>query len=254
MMKTQKSRMRNIFFPALSVLMPLAVFGGVVSADHRSHGSPLLPISSPDVGAALPPPLLDVPGGASGLRLDIDFIPNENAAFATAFGKRGDRLKDRGAARRENRDRRGDGFGKEDEGNEVTGQIAAWLFVAANLTVAVSLLAKASIHVFSPRPETRAAIQKWNGRQKRLLMRFHYGLNPAAFFMGVIHFSLSGCRSSPLPEWGLILAGTTVFLGLAVRFRGTPKKVKPILMRLHSRPEAISLIAILLVVGHMMVD
>ena len=38
-------------------------------------------------------------------------------------------------------------FGKEDDGNEVTGQTAAWLLVAANFTVVLSILIKGLIWI-----------------------------------------------------------------------------------------------------------
>ena len=62
---------------------------------------------------------------------------------------------------------------KDDKGNEVTGQIALWLLVAANLTVVFSILMKGVIRYFPLAPETKTSIQRFNQLQKRYLMRLH---------------------------------------------------------------------------------
>jgi len=154
----------------------------------------------------------------------------------------------------ESRDRTGRRLGREDDGNEVTGQTAAWLLVAANFTVVLSILIKALIRHYSFEPETISSIKRFNQRQKRHLMRFHYILNPVALCMAGIHFSLSSCRSSPLPEWGLICLAIVVFLGFIVKFKLAPKRIRRFVHRLHTGWAAISVMIILLVVGHMIVD
>jgi len=123
---------------------------------------------------------------------------------------------------------------KDDEGNETTGQTAAWLLVAANLTIAFSIL--------------------MNQFQKKHLMRFHYVLNPVALCIAFFHFLLSSCRSSPLPEWGLILLTVMVFLGLIVKFKLSPKGMRKSVYRLHTGLATFSIMIIFLVVGHLIVD
>ena len=143
---------------------------------------------------------------------------------------------------------------RDDDGNEVTGQTAAWLLVAGNFTVVISILAKSLSRYFSFKAETISTIKRFNQLQKRHLMRFHYVLNSVALGVAGIHFSLSSCRSSQLPEWGLMCLAIMVFLGFTVKFRLTPKRIQRFIYRLHTGLTAISVIIVLLVAGHMIVD
>ena len=143
---------------------------------------------------------------------------------------------------------------KEDEGNEVTGQTAAWLLVAANLTVALSILMKGVSRYFPLEPETKSTIKRFNQLQKKYLMRFHYVLNPLALCIAIFHFLLSSCRKSSLPEWGLIFVTMMVFLGLMVKFKVTPKWMGRFVYRLHTGLATFSIMIILLVVGHLIID
>lgn len=143
---------------------------------------------------------------------------------------------------------------KEDEGNEVTGQTAAWLLVAANLTVVFSILMKAVSRYFPLELKTKSSIKRFNQLQKKYLMRFHYVLNPLALCIAIFHFLLSSCRKSSLPEWGLIFVTMMVFLGLMVKFKVTPKWIRRFVYRLHTGLATFSIMIILLVVGHLIVD
>ena len=143
---------------------------------------------------------------------------------------------------------------KADEGNEVTGQTAAWLLVAANLTVALSILVKGVTRYFPLETETISAIKKFNQLQKKHLMRFHYVLNPLALCIAIFHFLLSSCRKSFLPEWGLILMFLMVVLGLMLKFKASPKRIQRFVYRLHTGLATFSIMIILLIVGHLIVD
>ena len=143
---------------------------------------------------------------------------------------------------------------KEDEGNEVTGQTAAWLLVAANLTVVLSILMKGVSRYFPLDPKTKSSIKRFNQLQKKYLMRFHYVLNPLALCIAIIHFLLSSCRKSSLPEWGLIFVTMMVFLGLIVKFKVTPQWISRFVYRLHTSPAAFLTLILVLVVGHLIVD
>jgi len=112
---------------------------------------------------------------------------------------------------------------KDDEGNETTGQTAAWLLAAANLTIALSILIKGGSRFLPLDSQIKNSIKKFNQLQKKHLMRFHYVLNPIALCVAFFHYLLSSCRSSPLPEWGLILVTLMVFLGLILKFRCLPR-------------------------------
>jgi hypothetical protein len=143
---------------------------------------------------------------------------------------------------------------KEDEGNELTGQTALWLLVAANLTVVLSILVKGVNRYLPLEPETKSTMKKFNQFQKKHLMRFHYVLNPSALCIAGLHFLLSSCHKSSLPEWGLLFVTMMVFLGLMVKFKVFPKWMWRFVYRLHKSPAAFSVLILLLVVGHLIVD
>ena len=86
----------------------------------------------------------------------------------------------RGDKQYENRDHTGRRIEKENDGNEITGQTAAWLLVAANFTVVLSILMKGLIRHYSFELKTISSIKRFDQLQKRHLMRFHNVLNPVA--------------------------------------------------------------------------
>ncbi|MBL6972201.1 MAG: hypothetical protein ISR63_08730 [Desulfobacterales bacterium] len=143
---------------------------------------------------------------------------------------------------------------KDDEGNETTGQTASWLLAAANLTVAFSILIKGASRFLPLDPQTKSSFKSFNRFQKKHLMRFHYVLNPVALCIAFFHFLLSYCRSSPLPEWGLILVTGMVFLGLILKFKVSPKGMRKFVYRLHTTSVTSLIMILLLVVGHLLVD
>lgn len=143
---------------------------------------------------------------------------------------------------------------KGDEGNEITGQTAVWLIVSANLTVALSTIMK-GVNRFVPlAPQTKSSIKRFNQLQKKHLMRFHYVLNPLALCIAFLHFLLSSCRSSSLPEWGLLLVTLMVILGLSLKFNACPKWIRSVVYRLHTAAATFSTMILVLVVGHLIVD
>ncbi|MGB2929230.1 MAG: hypothetical protein WBB70_09985, partial [Desulfobacterales bacterium] len=143
---------------------------------------------------------------------------------------------------------------KDDEGNETTGQTAAWLLVAANLTIAFSILMKGASRFLPLDPQTKSSFKSFNQLQKKYLMRFHYILNPVALCIAFFHFLLSSCRSSPFPEWGLIVVTVMVFLGLILKFKLSPKGMRKFVYRLHTSSAPFLIMILLLVVGHQIVD
>ena len=143
---------------------------------------------------------------------------------------------------------------KDAKGNEVTGQIAAWLLVSANLTVVFSIITKGANRFFPLKPQTKSLIKAFNQAQKKYLMRFHFLLNPIALCVAFFHFLLSSCRSSPLPEWGLLLVTMLVALGLVLKFKVAPGWMRRVVYRLHTTPATSSIMILLLVVGHLVSD
>ncbi len=143
---------------------------------------------------------------------------------------------------------------KEDEGNELTGLTTAWLLAAANLTIFFSLLLKGANRYLPLKPETKNAVKRLNQFQKKHLMRFHYLLNPLALCVALLHFLLSCCHKTALPEWGLFVVTLMVFLGLMLKYKGTPRWMRKFVYRLHKASITFSIMIILLVVGHLMVE
>ena len=140
------------------------------------------------------------------------------------------------------------------EGNEVTGQFTAWLLVSANLTVFFSIITQGVNRFLPLKPQTKSSIKTFNQLQKRYLTRFHSVLNPIALCVAFFHFLLSSCRSSPLPEWGLLLVTMLVAFGLVLRFKVSPKWMRRVVYRLHTSSVGFSAAFLVLVVGHLMVD
>jgi hypothetical protein len=140
------------------------------------------------------------------------------------------------------------------EGNEATGQIAAWLLGSANLTVLFSIFTKGANRFLPLKPQTKNLINAFNQLQKKHLTRFHFLLNPIALCVAFFHFLLSSCRSSPLPEWGLLLVAMMVALGVVLKFKVAPGWVRRVVYRLHTTPATSSMMILLLVVGHLASD
>lgn len=143
---------------------------------------------------------------------------------------------------------------RDDDGNEITGQLALWLLVSANLTVFFSIIAKGVNRFFPLAEQTKSAVLKINQFQKKHLLRFHYVFNPLAMCIAVSHFLLSSCRKTALPEWGLLFMIIIAFGGLLIKFKAAPKPMRKIVYRLHTGFETFSILIILLVTGHLVVD
>jgi hypothetical protein len=151
-------------------------------------------------------------------------------------------------------DHKGGRVEKDAKGHEVTGQVAAWLLVSANLTVFFSIITKGLNRFLPLSPHRKHTIKAFNQFQKKYLIRFHYVLNPIALCVAFLHFLLSSCRSSPLPEWGLVVVTVMVVLGLMVKFGASPKSMRKGVYRFHTSSAAFSAVILALVVGHLMVD
>ena len=143
---------------------------------------------------------------------------------------------------------------KGDEGNETTGQTAVWLLVTANLTIAISTLIKGANRFLPLDPQTKSSFKSFNQLQKKHLMRFHYVLNPVALGAAFFHFLLSSCRSSNLPEWGLIVVTVMVSLGLILKFKLSPKGMRKSVYRLHTTSAFFLIMILLLMLGYLNVD
>lgn len=142
----------------------------------------------------------------------------------------------------------------DNEGNETAGQIAAWLLLVANLPVALSLLIKGTNRFAPLRTELKNALKKLNRTQKNALMWLHYYLNPAILGIALWHWLSSRCKSTALPELGLIVMVTVVVLGLLIKFKSCPKAIRKYAYQIHTQPVIFLAMFLVLTVGHLIVD
>jgi hypothetical protein len=142
----------------------------------------------------------------------------------------------------------------DDESNETAGQMAAWLLLVANLPVALSLLIKGTNRFAPLRTELKKTLANLNRTQKNALMWLHYYLNPAILGIALWHWLSSRCKSSALPELGLMVMVTVVVLGLLIKFKLCPKVVRKYAYQIHTQPVIFLAMFLVLTVGHLIVD
>jgi hypothetical protein len=142
---------------------------------------------------------------------------------------------------------------EDGEGDELTGQAAAWTFGGSILTVAFSLLAKAIVRYTPLQAAIKNTINRFNLTQKKYLMPLHYCLSPMAFVFGVTHLLLSSCRSTSLPEWGLGMMAVCVGSGVIMKYQLAPPFLRKGICRLHMNLALFSVLIIVLVAGHIIV-
>ncbi|MFZ2448175.1 MAG: hypothetical protein WAW37_17595 [Syntrophobacteraceae bacterium] len=141
-----------------------------------------------------------------------------------------------------------------DKGNETTGQIAVWLLLSVNLTVAASILVKSANRFLRLSAETKKSLTRFNQTQKKYLMKFHYYLNPCILAIAFLHWSLSRCRSTSLPEWGLILMAILAGLGIILKLKLAPQTSIKYLYKVHTNPGVLATLILVLLTGHLIVD
>jgi len=141
-----------------------------------------------------------------------------------------------------------------DKGDETTGQMVAWSLGAANLTVALSILIRWIKEFVGLPPQTKSGLTRFNTTQKKFLMNFHYISNPLILLVAIVHWSLSKCKSTALPEWGLVIMGVITVLGVVLKFKLCPKSFQRNIYRIHTHPLLLLLLVSLLIIGHMSMD
>ncbi len=143
---------------------------------------------------------------------------------------------------------------EDNEGNETAGQIAAWLLVGANLTIAMSILLR-WINNFTPLgPQLKNSLSSFNGFQKKHLMLIHYFLNPVILGIVMWHWLTSRCKSSALPEMGLAMMVVLMGLGIVLKFKLCPVNLRKKVYQIHTHPLFFLSMVLALVVGHTIVD
>jgi len=145
-------------------------------------------------------------------------------------------------------------FKHDDEGSETVGQIAAWLLLAANFPVALSILIKWVNRFFLVKTRLKNKLIRFNRFQKKYLMRFHFFLNPLILGIALWHWLSSQCRSTSLPEYGLVIMCGLTVLGLVLKFKLCPKRFIKSIYQFHTQPMILIGMVIVLSVGHLIVD
>lgn len=145
-------------------------------------------------------------------------------------------------------------FKHDDEGSETAGQIAAWLLLAANFPVALSFLIKWANRFVFVKTRLKNKLIRFNRFQKKHLMRFHFFINPLILGIALWHWLSSQCRSTSLPEYGLVILCVLTGLGLVMKFKLCPKRFIKSIYRFHSQPIIFIGMIIVLTVGHLIVD
>ena len=85
-------------------------------------------------------------------------------------------------------------------------------------------------------------------------MRFHYALNPVILAIAILHWTLSRCKSTALPEWGLLIMAAMAALGIVLRFKLCPRTFMRRVYRVHTQPVLLLLLISILVIGHLSMD
>jgi hypothetical protein len=143
---------------------------------------------------------------------------------------------------------------KDNEGNETAGQIAAWFLVATNLTIAMSILTKWANNLAPLGPKLKNSLSNFNRLQKKHLMFLHYYLNPIILGIVLWHWLTSRCKSSALPELGLVMMVIIMGLGITLKFKLCPLNLRKKVYQIHTHPLFFLVMVLALVLGHTIVD
>jgi len=162
--------------------------------------------------------------------------------------------KHQGKKTEEHRLTKGDQGKKGDQGNETTGEMAAWIFGIANFPVALSIILKTCAKFIPPGMNLKEPITRFNRQQKKYLMKLHYWLNPIALSIALTHFLLSACKSTAMPEWGLVIMLATGLLGLMMKFKWSPASMRQRVFKFHTSPILLIAAISILLIGHTIVD
>ncbi len=113
----------------------------------------------------------------------------------------------------------------------------AWLLFVANLPVALSLLIKGTIRFTPLRTELKKTLAGLNRIQKKSLM-----------------WLSSRCKSSVLPELGLMVMVIVIALGFLIKFKLCPKAFCKYAYQVHTQSLIFLTMFMVLTVGHLIVD
>ena len=177
------------------------------------------------------------------------------AGLAFLFSASGMADEHRGRSHFEREDQHSFPFSESDnEGNETAGQIVAFLLIVANFPVTLSVLIKSTNRFLPTGADLAKSLLKFNRIQKKALMWLHYYLNLASLGIAAWHWLASRCKSSALPELGLMIMVTLIASGFLIKFKLCPKVFRKNIYQIHTQPIVFTAMILVLTVGHLIVD
>ncbi len=93
-----------------------------------------------------------------------------------------------------------------------------------------------------------------NRIQKKAFMRLHYYLNLSILGIALWHWLSSRCKSSALPELGLMVMVTVIVFNFFIKFKLCPKAFRKYAYQIHTQPVLFVAMFLVLTVGHLIVD
>ena len=139
-------------------------------------------------------------------------------------------------------------------GNELTGEITAWLFGTSSVPVFIDLILRKIIRYGPFAGSLTGFLQHFNQLQRKYLMPLHTYLSIAALGLGILHLTLSACIANPFPELGLILAGILVVTGLLFKCRDVPPFLRKAFYKFHASLIVSGVLLVILYSGHAVMD
>jgi hypothetical protein len=146
------------------------------------------------------------------------------------------------------------GSWRNNSGDEFTGEATALLFVASIIPIGFDLISRMIIRYFSVGEMVKGIIRRINNGQRKYLVPFHTYLSILALGVGILHLRLSSCITNPLPEIGLILAGTLVGTGLLSTWKSVPTTFRKYLYQFHASLIVSGILFVILITGHAVMD
>ena len=128
------------------------------------------------------------------------------------------------------------------------------MFGVANFPVALSVILKVFAKRLPTKWNLRDAITRSNRQQKKHLMKLHYVLNPAILAIALLHWMLSMCKSTALPELAVAAMSIIIALGIILKLKLCPKSYLRTVYKIHTQPLAFLLMISILLVGHLSMD
>jgi len=85
-------------------------------------------------------------------------------------------------------------------------------------------------------------------------MGLHYYLNPVVGLVALWHWLTSCCRSTALPEWGLLILIIMIGMGIIMKWKLFPKPFQKSIYQIHTQPAIFIAMILALTIGHGVVN